>query len=505
MKPFSPPSEHHHEKCMTAEPKLKDRPEEPLSITAFHLLLVPLLLLLPILIWRLQLPIVSYTFGPRYGVFELFIFFTSVALIINFIVEVRKRKDRGFSNLLPIILFTLLGLYFVSQTSEYYPKSSDWLIRERAAQAIVAGRSPYVEDSYLYPPITAEVLALAYRGVAWGASVLRVPADTEFFWDGVFYLYQNTQFFLIMTAFVLCFRLLQRLNMKDPTIAIIVAALFVFNMPLMRTIRNHQVNLWMLDCILVALIMYRRSSFLTGMATALGAHIKLYPAALLLPLVLMKQFRTIIWFLLGGTILVLLQTGWGTDFQVWNDFGKLLTSFPQGTAFRDNSLHSLLYNTFLLSNSFIGLNEKILDLCVMVSVWAATLAVLAWFLVRYARREQSFHEVASTNPEETVSLRDYRSLGHLLDAIPLMLMLSPIVWEHHYILAIPFVLWSIATQGMQKPWQISIAAFLIFAIPTFDVFPFSYHRLAGLCTLVYYTPPTIAPTPARESVLNPWI
>jgi hypothetical protein len=488
---------------MKAEPTPTKLGESTLGIRAPHLLFIPLLLILPVLIWKLQLPIVSYTFGPRYGVFELFTFCTSVALIINAVAEIRRRRDQPFEALLPLILFTLLGLYFVAQTSEYYPKSSDWLIRERAAQAIIEDRSPYSEENYFYPPITASVLALAYRGVAWGATTLHTQLDTQFVWDGVFYLYQNTQFFLIMIALVLSFRFLQTLKMEDSSIAVVLAALFMFNMPLMRTLRNHQVNLWMLDCLLVALVMYRRSPLMTGVATALGTHIKLYTAALMLPLTLMKQFRTMMWFIVAVIALVFLQAGWGMDFGVWNDFVRLLTAFPGGTAFRDNSLHSLIYNMLMLSNSILGLSEQTLNGCVTITVWGATIGVLVLFLIRYSHRERAFRAISTENPtHDPAVLKENRSLGHLIDAIPFMLLVSPIVWEHHYILALPFVLWCIAIQGKQKPWQIGIAAFLIFAIPTFDVFPLSYHRLAGLCMLIYHTPPAITPDKSSSPLFS---
>jgi hypothetical protein len=89
-----------------------------------------------------------------------------------------------------------------------------------------------------------------------------------------------------------------------------------------------------------------------------------------------------------------------------------------------------------------------------------------------------------------------------MDALALGLMTSPVVWEHHYVLAIPLVIWAFATQGMARPWQVGIGAFLIFAIPTFDVFPLSYHRILGLLFLVHITWPAalILPVPLPTRV-----
>ncbi len=76
------------------------------------------------------------------------------------------------------------------------------------------------------------------------------------------------------------------------------------------------------------------------------------------------------------------------------------------------------------------------------------------------------------------------------------LLISPSVWEHHYVLAIPIAIWAVATQGYDRPWQVSIGTFLIFCLPTFDVFPFSFHRITGLLMLLDATSPQRLPIEA---------
>jgi hypothetical protein len=76
-----------------------------------------------------------------------------------------------------------------------------------------------------------------------------------------------------------------------------------------------------------------------------------------------------------------------------------------------------------------------------------------------------------------------------MDAIALSLLVSPSAWEHHYVLAIPVALWAIVTRRFDKPWQTGIGAFLIFALPTSNIFPLSYNRLAGLFVLFHLTNP----------------
>ena len=86
-----------------------------------------------------------------------------------------------------------------------------------------------------------------------------------------------------------------------------------------------------------------------------------------------------------------------------------------------------------------------------------------------------------------------------MDAFAAMLLLAPMVWEHHYVLAIPIVIWAAATIGTQKPMQLVISAFLMMGIPTFDFFPFSYHRLAGLIWMLALTSPSLLIFPKGKS------
>ncbi len=95
-----------------------------------------------------------------------------------------------------------------------------------------------------------------------------------------------------------------------------------------------------------------------------------------------------------------------------------------------------------------------------------------------------------------------RLYGNVFDAIVMVLIISPLVWEHHYILTIPLIIWVILTQGKQKPWRVGVAAFLICAIPIFDVYPFSYHRIAGLLLLLSASRAEIPAKPIHNSQLT---
>ena len=121
---------------------------------------------------------------------------------------------------------------------------------------------------------------------------------------------------------------------------------------------------------------------------------------------------------------------------------------------------------------------------------AMNLLIVAWFIVRVVKREKAYSElVKASNPSRSSWNETYRSYGGAIDAIALGLMVSPSVWEHHYVLAIPIALWAIVLRRHDRLWLTGIGVFLIFCLPTFDVFPLSHHRMMGLLILIYLTSP----------------
>jgi hypothetical protein len=80
--------------------------------------------------------------------------------------------------------------------------------------------------------------------------------------------------------------------------------------------------------------------------------------------------------------------------------------------------------------------------------------------------------------------------GQLCDAIlPLfvgMTLLSPLVWEHHALfLTLPFLLLLKKLESPAEWISYGAAYLLVFLIPTFDYFPWSYGRLLGILILLF--------------------
>jgi hypothetical protein len=91
----------------------------------------------------------------------------------------------------------------------------------------------------------------------------------------------------------------------------------------------------------------------------------------------------------------------------------------------------------------------------------------------------------------TGSLAAARLIAHGADALAFGLLVSPSAWEHHYVLAMPLVIWTIAMRGLARPWIVGIGVLRTLVVPTFDAFPLSYHRIVGLLLLLIAASPRI--------------
>ena len=218
---------------------------------------------------------------------------------------------------------------------------------------------------------------------------------------------------------------------------------------------------------------------MSGFSTALGIHLKLYPAVLFLPWFLTHRWRPMLFAVVGLVVLVFLSLVWGQNLDVWQQFLSASESFPPGNQFRDNSLHSLVFNGFAFIAAPMRMPGGIFRTIVTIIVFLLSVGLAVWIGLRIFRRQQAM----AANPY----LAEMHYFAQAMDSLALGLLLAPRVWEHHYVLAVPIVLWGTAVAGKKRPWLVGTAAFLMLALPTFDFYPFSYHRLAGLLLMLYLT------------------
>ena len=411
------------------------------------------------------------------------VFFCSVTLIFIAYLEWNQPRKKTLRTIISILLPLLTSLLILSLIIEYsYAKSGDYLSYEGGARAIIDGVNPYIRRHrlYAYPPLLAQTIVFI-QTTAPHFFLVKEPGDG---WQIAFYLYQCSNFFMFLLAYGLCYVLARQIGIKQFLALLVVTGLFIFNNPIISTLRWHQVNLWILNTFLVAIVTLNRYPWVAGSSIALGIHIKLYPLILGLPWLITRKWRACLAVVFVFFVILMIQTNFGREWEQWHLF---LDYFSQNvekpTTFRNNSFNSLVRNLFFFANLPAGGYRLLLRLVQVV--------MGIWLVQRFSQREKYYRQLIDhmnvNRKNQWANI--YRFYGHSMDAIALGLFISPSVWVHHFILAIPIAIWTLATQFRYQPWLVGIAIFLIYALPTFDIFLFSYHRLLGLILLIYLSNP----------------
>jgi len=445
----------------------------------FHIFLPLLAVFLPVLFLSLDLPIMPRITTTAEQLFNVFSFCMWCVLFLVAYREIKAHPGISLEKGIVILLPLFVSFFFLVLIVEYGGKSWDYEQYENAFRAIVQGENPYNSERYLYPPFFAQVMAYVY---SVGKQFLH-PTKINL-WLFVFYIYQCAQFFMSNLAYQLSSRFAARIGYSDLQNKLIVTGLFLFNFPLVRTLHLNQINLYVLNAILIALLALNRFPFLSGAAVALGGLIKLYPLSMGVPLLMMKKWKVLLGAFVSGILIILLQTNFGRDLFLWKEFVLFFLSFPSE---RESSLW--IRNTTPLSMAvnlvrFTGFPESIIPPVVIIS----TLAVLTWIALRFYKREKIYSSLPPGPAAET-----YRNFGNLIDFSSLALLVTPSAWDHHFVIALPLALWAISLRAKDKPGWLGIAIACIFVLPPVDIFPFSYLRMFGVVALLLLTAPNISP------------
>jgi len=433
--------------------------------------------ILPIFLTAAHLPIVGSTYGDAYTHFELLGFSGSVWLILIAWHDFTKRSGKTAEKLTVIIPFVLTGLLFLMLFVEYSAKSPDYCNYEQGAKDMLEGINPYLPRRYIYPPFLGQLMAVAFLILRYAGVAIKPEVTETTIWNFVFYFYQCIQFFLIVLAFWLCYRIV-RLFCKDRFYSVLlVTTLLVFNNPLIRSIRHNQINILVLDLLMLTMLFAAKRPWLSGALNSIACHIKLYPFILFLPWIIQKRLRPIIATLFTFCVIAAMQLGTKNGIHYWLVFVVFFQKFPRGNYFRDNSLHSVVYNFLHFLTFPLHIPDEKLLLVTQIYCLVIGFAFIILFYFRW-HRIASEHLLSETDNVE-------KNMIPLLESLPLILLISPLVWEHHFVLLIPYSLWLLTRKNVQQNGLAFFGAFLVFAIPTFDLFPFSFNRIAGLIMMLW--------------------
>ena len=438
--------------------------------------------LLPILLDRSGSPWLAFSYTKDRAIFEYLGFAGTCCLLVNFAIEWKRRTYETVPQKLFLIAISLFAAYQLLFFSELSLIGNDYLAYQESVRAILAHQSPYVSPytalhRYIYPPLLAQAMTFAYRLIRWiwFHGIGQALGEREIY-SLLFYTYQFVQLCLVLLSFTLAYRLARRLRLEPIHAVALVSGLFLFNLPLYRNFSLNQVNLWILASLLLAMLWIEQQPYFAGIVIAVGTHLKLYPVIQLLPWLLRKKWRALLAFGAAFLGILVIEIASGRGLHLWLDFFQYLGRVEKGYALRNNSLNSLAYNLTRLA--FWGQSERIAVISTILTS-VLTIGLGGWVLLRMFWRSRQAH----LDPAP-------RLLGMMMDGIFLMFFISPSVWDHHLVAAIPLVIWAFARFPRQHQVMIDLAAVCIFLFPTFDVFFFSYFRLFGLILLLYSTDPS---------------
>jgi hypothetical protein len=365
----------------------------------------------------------------------------------------RRPAYRARHGLVTICCFLTLVLYanLLRERSEY-PDTGDYM---QAAFELAEGQP--LHERYIYPPLVAASLELL---VPFGRGGMRLAL-----WTG------NV---LAVAAFAgLVALTLARYGFERRVAAGLALVFVAINVPVLRTLVYGQVNLHVANLILLALLAYPRLPVWSALALALAVHLKTSPIVLVLPFVTERNWRWAAAFAAWlAAVAGVIYAAHGV--QPFLDFLRNARGVYEWTdlSFRENSIDTFLRSTAaLVGGPFSLVEQPPVRLVAKASVLALALAAFGVAIRRgaFVTRSAAGSHVFNGWPALAV----------------LMVLASPLVWEHHPVFtALPFL---VITQRLQTPGEwaaFSLAYCFVYWLPTFDFYPWSFGRLAGLLILL---------------------
>ena len=320
----------------------------------------------------------------------------------------------------------------------------------QAAFALVENQP--LPDTYFYPPLWATLLSFL----------------TPLGENGILLITWIANFLSLLLFYFLLHRTLELYQFKPYAAALVTTGFVLLNMPVIRTFMYVQVNFHVMNFVLLSLLLYERSRFLSALMLAFAVHFKASPAVLVLAFLLERNWKWLGWFAMSMILIA------AFPFAIYgvNPYLNFINNFffinaQQGWSLHDSSFDSAIGMTL----SYFRADFSIVRALVLFAKVITAIAV-----IYLSVRSRGFF----SNGEHK---------GNLFNSIiPLfvgMTLLSPLVWEHHAIfLTLPFLF---LLKKLESPaeWTLYGGVYLlVFLTPTFDYFPWSYGRLVGILILL---------------------
>ena len=444
----------------------------------FAVFALPVSMLLPPVLMGIGIPAGSAYAWKQNSLAMLFVF-VNVVIVITAASFLWKRSAKNRESAIPIVSASLVAMFFLQQCAMHYWKASaDFVTYQYAAEAVAQWRNPY-GTGYIYPPLLAQVLAVLLGAAQRMAALTHGAMPPE---SLLYYPMMCAQWYALLLILLLGSKFLRRIGISASTATLCVSVLLVFNTPVYSTLYFRQINLIVLALLLIAFVYADSHPVWTGMALALGAHLKLYPLLFLLPFCIERRWRLVGGMLAGLVLLLAFQTGFFVDWDIYRSYLAEASEFKIAFYYWDNSIVNIIDNT--LQVCFGYSRQDVIGFVPVIRVIHGVFVLLAltWYAFGVLRREAALRGIHSA--EEHGFLRDVRTWQNLSGALLVTLLISPVAWEHHFVLAIPALLWFVASEFNRRPMLISVSALLLAFLPTIDVYLFGYHYVAGVVLLL---------------------
>ena len=357
-------------------------------------------------------------------------------------------KKINQKNLLYWLGFLICGLTYAIFLTE---RSTYGDVNDYILGAINISNGEPFHARYIYPPLWATCLQpLASFG----------HDKMEFFCLAL-------NFLSFMLFYYLLHRILRHYGFSPNLAAIIQTLFLVINTPVLRTFCYVQVNFHLINLVLLGMLCYPHHKLVSAIFFSLAFHLKLSPGIFVLLFLLQRDWKWIIYFT-TATLGVILLTSLANDVSYYSSFVENISQKTSGAGFclRQNSIDSFIK----ASSCMLGLNLGAAKYLIISAKTA--LLFISMIILSRSIRKQSFY----TQPGSYVIVHN----GFVAISF-LMITISPIIWEHHPVFVIPaFIILASNLKSIGEWIAYLVSYFLIFIVPTFDFFPFSYHRLLGL-------------------------
>lgn len=372
----------------------------------------------------------------------------AVCIIVMRILSARRERLDAV-NACAIAAPFVAVLHFLLLLLVFGHRSNDYSIYEKAARSIISGSDPWAGSTlgYIYPPLLAQCIGLAHR---IGQAMM---GSSSAGWEAAFYIYQAHQFLLVCLFSGLLYRFCRNLGWDETVSAIAVTVCILINLPLLVALNWNQASLAVAALFLAALILAERHPVAAGLSLALGAHLKLYPLVLVVPWFVTKKYRALASSLAGLVCFAFVPSLLVGSYTAWGNYKQFLSNYSRVGFFIRDGGTNYVYEHAARSVS----PSSLLFLALMLLL----LNVMFWG--RFVRRERKWSELKKSPAAVlTADLSDrFRYYGHAMDAIAVALFAAPLVWKHHYLLAVPLALWAVTHVSRERLKWFGLAVLLL--------------------------------------------